>query len=41
MAKFAYNYVKNASTGYTLFELNSGYHPRASYEKDVNLCSQS
>ncbi len=30
MAKFAYNNAKNASTGYTPFELNYGFHPRAS-----------
>ena len=41
MAKFAYNNVKNASTGYTPFELNYGYHPRILYEKDVNPRSQS
>ena len=27
MAEFAYNNAKNASTGFTLFELNCGYHP--------------
>ena len=26
MAKFAYNNTKNASTAYTLLELNYGYH---------------
>ena len=36
MAEFAYNNAKNASTGYTPFELNFGYHPQMSYEKDVN-----
>ena len=36
MAEFAYNNAKNASTGYTLFELNCGYHPRVSYEEDIN-----
>ena len=36
MAKFAYNNAKNASTGYTLFELNCGYHPWMSYEEEVN-----
>ena len=28
MAEFAYNNAKNASTGYTPFKLNCGYHPR-------------
>ena len=41
MAEFAYNNVKNASTGHTSFKLNCGYHPQASYKKDVNPCSQS
>ncbi len=41
MAKFAYNNAKNASTGHTPFKLNCGYHPRASYKKDVNPRSQS
>ncbi len=41
MAEFAYNNAENASTGHTLFELNCGYHSRASYEEDVNPCSQS
>ena len=36
MAEFAYNNAKNASTGYTLFELNCGYHPWVFYEKDFN-----
>ena len=36
MAEFAYNNAKNASTGYTLFELNCKYHPRVSYkEKEI------
>ena len=36
MAKFAYNNVKNASTGYTLFKLNCGYYPCISYkEKEI------
>ena len=26
MTKFAYNNVKNASIGYTIFEFNYGYH---------------
>ena len=41
MAEFAYNNAKNASTGFTLFELNYGYHPLISYEKDFDLLSQS
>ncbi len=41
MAKFAYNNAKNASTSHTPFELNCGYHPRASYEEDVDLHFQS
>ena len=41
MAEFAYNNAKNASTGYTLFELNCGYHPRVSYEEDIDPCSKS
>ncbi len=27
IAEFAYNNAKNASTGFTPFELNYGYHP--------------
>ena len=41
MAEFAYNNAKNASTGHTPFELNCGYHPRMSYEEDVDPRSQS
>ena len=41
MAKFAYNNAKNASTGYTPFELNCGYHPHVSYKEDTDLCSRS
>ena len=36
MAEFAYNNAKNASTGHTPFELNCGYHPRVSYEEDLD-----
>ena len=36
MAEFAYNNAKNASTGYTPFKLNCGYHPCVSYEEDLN-----
>ena len=41
MAEFAYNNEKNASPSYTLFELNYGFHPRVSYEEDVNPHSKS
>ena len=36
MAEFAYNNAKNASTGFTSFELNYGYHPRVFYEEDLD-----
>ena len=41
MTAFAYNNAKNASTGYMLFELNCGYHPRVSYKENLNSRSQS
>ena len=41
MAKFAYNNAKNASTDFTPFELNCGYHPRVSYKEDLNPRSKS
>ena len=41
MAKFAYNNAKNTSTGYTSFKLNCGYHPRDSYEEDLDPYSKS
>ena len=41
MAEFAYNNAKNASTGYTPFELNCGYHPRVSYEEEEILDPRS
>ena len=41
MVEFAYNNAKNASTGYTPFELNCGYHPRMSYKEDVDSRFQS
>ncbi len=41
IAEFTYNNTKNASTGYTFFELNCGFHLQASYKKDVNHHSQS
>ncbi len=36
MAEFAYNNAKNASTGHTPFELNCDYHPKVSFEEDVD-----
>ena len=41
MAEFAYNNTKYVSTGYTLFELNCGYHLHVSYEEDVDPRSRS
>ena len=41
MAEFAYNNPKNASTGFTSFELNYGYHPRVSYKENLDPCSKS
>ena len=41
MTKFVYNNAKHASTGYTPFELNCGYHSRVSYEEDVDPHSKS
>ena len=41
MAEFAYSNTKNARTGHTPFELNWGYHPRVSFEKDTDPCSRS
>ena len=41
MAKFAYNNVKNASTGHTLFELNCGFYPQISFKDNVDPCSRS
>ena len=41
MTEFAYNNAKNASTGHTPFELNCGYHPRVSYEEDIDPRSRS
>ena len=41
MAEFAYNNAKNASTGHTSFELNCGFHPRVSFEDDVDPRSRS
>ena len=41
MAEFAYKNTKNASIGYTLFELNCEYYLWMLYKKDVNLHSRS
>ena len=41
MTKFAYNNAKNTDIGHTPFELNCGYHPRMSYEEEVDPCSKS
>ena len=41
IAEVAYNNAKNASTGFTPFELNCDYHPRVSYKENVNPCSKS
>lgn len=41
MAKFTYNNAKNASTSYTPFELNYGYHLCVSYKKNIDPCSWS
>ena len=41
MAEYAYNNAKYNSTGYTPFELNYAFHPRVSYEKDVDPHSRS
>ncbi len=41
MTEFTVNHAKNTSTNYTSFMLNCGFHPQASYKKDVNLYSKS
>ena len=41
MAEFAYNNAKNASTGYTCFELNFEYNSWMFYKEDVDPCSKS
>lgn len=38
---FAYNNTKNATTSYTLFEFNFGYHSCILFEKKIDLCSRS
>ena len=42
MVEFAYNNAKKASTGYTPFEFNYGYHLCVSYKEDeiLNPCSK-
>ncbi len=41
MVEFAYNNTKNASTNHISFEFNCGYHPRVSFEEDVDPRSRS
>ena len=41
MANFAYNNVKSVSTSHTPFKLNCDYHPRMSYEEEVDFYSKS
>ncbi len=41
IAEFVYNNAKNASTGHTFFELNCDYHPKVSFEEDVDPRSRS
>ena len=41
MPEFAYNNAKNASTGYTPFKLNCGYHPWVFYKEDLDPRSKS
>ncbi len=41
MMEFAYNNANNANTGHILFELNYGYHPRVSFDEDVDPRSRS
>ena len=41
MAKFAHNNAKNASTGYTPFEMNCGFYLRLSYKENANPRSKS
>ena len=38
MAEFAYNNIKNASTGHTPFEVNCDYQSRMLYEEKVDPC---
>ncbi len=41
IVEFAYNNAKNASTGHTHFKLNCDYHPRVSFEEDIDPRSRS
>ena len=41
IAEFTYNNAKNASTGYTPFELNCNFYPEISFKNDVDPCSRS
>ena len=41
MAEFTYNNAKHASTRYTPFELNCGYHSCVSYKENVDPRSKS
>ena len=41
MAEFAYNNVKNASTGHTPFKLNCGFYLQVSFKDDIDLCFRS
>ena len=41
MAEFVYNNANNTSSDYTPFELNCDFHPRVSYEEDVDPRSRS
>ncbi len=41
MAEFTYNNTKNASIGHTPFEFHCSYHPKVSFEEDVDPHSRS
>lgn len=41
LAEFAYNNAKHSSTKFTPFELNCGYHPRVSYDDELDPRSRS
>ncbi len=41
MVEFAYNNVKNASTGHILFKLNYSYHSKVFFKEDVDPRSRS
>ena len=36
IVEFTYNNVKNANIGHTPFRLNCSYHPRVSFQEDVD-----